>query len=108
MNKFILPEKWYILKKDLPTSCWQIVVDYFNSGCNTGDYTCSSSGFFYPNFISYKGFENGGHSGSITDLSPYNKYTEITYDIFLKYVLQQEPDIQDIEYNQILIKLLTE
>lgn len=109
MEKFILPERWYILKKDLNNIDWQIVVDYFNNGCNSNDYTCNSSGFFYPNFDSFHGFKNGYHSGSNTKSNPYTTYTEINYQEFIKYIILQEPITEDnSELNQILIKLLTE
>lgn len=99
MNKFILPEKWYVERT-------------YNNANIVNEWACSLQGtnYAYRNTSCY--FLNSGNYQSINNLDIHKfveGHTLITYEQFLEYVIKKEPVIEDnTELNQILIKLLTE
>ncbi len=96
MNEFKLPELWYIRgdhTNEEATKAWNKLAG--------GGYT------FLNDCIYYLG---GRGEDKYTRGRPPEGYTEITLDEFLDYVINKKPYkpfIQDSEYNEILIKLLT-
>lgn len=92
-DTFVLPERWYLEKKNTSIKNWKLVVEYFNTNTTKGRYTTCAEGFFYPNFRTFKGFMEGEHSGGFIDCSPYNTYTEITFEQFKNYVLKMNKEI---------------
>ena len=103
MEKFVLPEKWSV--NVITSKQERTLTDYINKEFNTGcDYDIRVQSNWYSNIrISDYHYKIGGECPSET--------TEITYEQFLKYVLNQdipkEQPEDNTELNEILIKLLS-
>lgn len=97
MNKFILPDKWFI---ERTKNNADIVNKWICKERNS-----STAAFLTENAIVLS--NNKYHSFPTPSFT--EGYTQITFKQFLDYVVNKKPIIQDnIELNQILIKLLTE
>lgn len=99
MNKFILPEKWYVERT-------------YNNANIVNEWACSLQGTNCAYRTTPCYFLNNGKYRSI-NTSGIHKFVEghtlITYEQFLEYIVNKKPIIEDtLELNQILIKLLTE
>lgn len=98
MSKFILPEKWYIegdeSRKDAK--------DAWNALFKEEPGQSSNWVFYEQCFYYLNNFGKKTYSREIP-----LKYTKITIDEFLVHVIREKPFIQNQEYNEILIKLLT-
>lgn len=99
MNKFILPEKWYVERT-------------YNNANIVNEWACSLQGTDYAYRTTPCYFLNNGNYQSINnpDIHKFVEgHTLITYEQFLEYIVNKKPIIEDtLELNQILIKLLTE
>jgi len=94
MNKFILPEKWYVMRT--PENA-EVVNKWI---CDKGNHGFLTT----PTTV----FETGEHS-TYPKTQQLEGCIEITYEQFLEHVIHKEPVTEDnTELNQILIKLLTE
>lgn len=108
MEEFILPEKWFVYFES--EEKFKVIVEYFNN---------NSKGWIYRDdeIHSKAGLDyKQNYYGQTKDLSEFklNKMshlTIITFEQFEKYVLNK-PDVniqpkEDLELNQIIIKLLS-
>lgn len=110
MKHFILPEKWFI--KTTSNYEDEIVVNYINE---TFDKNISvgldgMSNWYYSNVpVQYLSEISDKHDYGKSHILLENGYEEITFDQFVKYVINKENTIynQDESYNKILINLLT-
>ena len=103
MNKFILPKKWSVNATNNAQD--KVLTDYINTAFNTGcDYDYTTTNNWYSNILL------GDYNYRIGGVCP-EETTEITYEQFLKYVLNQdipkEQPEDNTELNEILIKLLS-
>ncbi len=107
MEKFVLPEKWCCRatnqKEDIALTDY--IVEQFGEAC---EYDPDVNGNCWFSNIKI----SAGELYHYTFNGKPNNCTEITYEQFLKYVLNQnipkEQPEDNTELNQILIKLLTE
>jgi len=79
-----LPKKWFIenpRNKNSPK-----IYDYFNKGCGSKSYS-DGTHFHYPNWGDGNGFKKGYHTST-----PKERYTEITFEQFEKWVLNPKPE----------------
>lgn len=99
MGKFILPEKWYV-ERNLQN---HEIINKWACELKGNDYAYMSSECYFLNNGEYKRVGDSYAENFITG------HTKITYDQFVKYIINQETDEfnQSKDYNQILIKLLT-
>jgi len=112
MEKFVLPEKWWIKATNDAEDA--VIVEYINtkfhtfisSGIGTMSYWC------YANYSLEDGYNK--YDAGIDNISGFDGVTQLTYDQFIRYVINKTIDIPEeqpednTELNQILIKLLTE
>lgn len=109
MEKFVLPEKWWIkATNDLEDA---VIVEYINnkfhtfilSGIGTLSHWC------YANYSLYDDDHNNKYDTGIDSISAFDGVTQLTYDQFIKYVINQdidEPCEHDPELEIILKRLL--
>lgn len=100
MGNFVLPEKWYVKRN--PQN-HEVINKWACELKKESGYAYMTSECYFLNNADYKRVDNN-------DIEAFIKgYTEITYDQFVKYIINQETDEfnQSEDYNQILIKLLT-
>ncbi len=98
MNKFILPEKWYVMRTKETANV-------------INEWACSLQGVYHAYKDTECYFLNNADYQLISDRD-LDKFIEghtlITYEQFLEYVIKKEPIIEDnTELNAILIKLLS-
>lgn len=99
MNRFILPEKWYV-ERTIENSD---IVNKWACDLKGKYHAYRDTSCYFLNDGNYQSISNSGINSFI------EKYTLITYQQFLDYVINQKPIIEDTtELNEILIKLLTE
>jgi len=108
MEKFVLPEKWWVkATSDLEDA---VIVEYINtkfhtfisSGIGTMSYRCYANYSLSPDYNKY--------DTGIDNISGFDGVTQLTYDQFIRYVINQtidNPCEHDPELNKILIKLLS-
>lgn len=107
MEKFVLPEKWWIkATNDLEDA---VIVKYINakfhtfisSGIGAMSYWC------YANYSLADGYNK--YDTGIDSISGFDGVTQLTYDQFIKYVINKdidEPCEHDPELEIILKRLL--
>lgn len=110
MKKFILPEKWVVKSNNKEED--EIILTYINEtyNCTIPSFDGEHNTWYYSN-ISHEKDRNNHDHGSLYTFKD-NDCTEITYDQFVKYVLNenelviQESYKPDLELETILIRLL--
>lgn len=107
-DDFILPEKWVV--RSINDEQEHIIVPYINDTFKTKidiGLTYATTPWFYSNIQNEHNGSNPKHDGS--SLNSFPSCKEITFDEFVKYIINKEniTYTQDENYNQILIKLLT-
>ena len=108
MENFILPEKWVVKANNNEED--HIIVPYINNTFKTKidvGITHATTPWFYSNTQNVYNSYKPKHDGSSLNSFPGCK--EITFDEFVKYVINKEniTHTQDENYNKILINLLT-
>ncbi len=105
MEKFVLPDAWCCRATNQEED--EALTDYINEKFKTGaDYDISCINTWFSNI------KIGDYHYKIGGEKPFDA-EEITYEQFLKYVLNQDIDIPEeqpednTELNKILIKLLS-
>lgn len=91
-----LPKKWFIRQEP---HTYKIINDWLNAGCgrsgNASRYEAESSYIYYPNTRYDKNkrlFDYGNHCFPGKRIESGDKYTEITFEQFEKYVLNKQPE----------------
>ena len=97
MENFILPEKWYVERT--PENAH--VINKWACGLQGNHYAYRNTNCYFLNDGNYELVTSSDIDNFIAES------TKITTEEFEKYVLNKEV-MQSNEYNQILIKLLTE
>jgi len=96
MEKFVLPEKWFI-KRTFDNA--DIVNAWICKERNNSNAAFLTDTATVLSNTKYHSFPDSNYT---------NGYTELTFEQFLEYVINKKPIIQDsTELNKILIKLLS-
>lgn len=108
MKKFVLPEKWHIASKNDEED--RVIVEYINNTFNLNispGLSISMSEWWYANYSLEPSHKYIKHDSGTNDTFK-NHSSEITYDQFVNYVLNEinNPCEHDPELETILKRLL--